>query len=136
MQAEGLGAFAERETRPGGITEFHESSIDEATGAAAVSAAAVLAPPPLPPMEQTQHTPRLESVDVGLAKLQEIRECVDNIATDGAKFFDKGNKAAGVRARKALQDLKTLAQELRVAIQRCKSESAHARLLEQQNGEM
>ena len=43
-----------------------------------------------------------------------------------------GNKAAGVRARKALQDLKALAQELRVAIQRCKSESAHVRLLEQQ----
>lgn len=41
-----------------------------------------------------------------------------------------GNKAAGVRARKALQDLKQLAQELRVAIQRCKSESAHARLVE------
>lgn len=33
---------------------------------------------------------RLESVDVGLAKLQEIRDCVDSIATDGAKFFDKG----------------------------------------------
>lgn len=41
-----------------------------------------------------------------------------------------GNKAAGVRARKALQDLKTLAQELRVAIQRCKSESAQARLVD------
>lgn len=47
-----------------------------------------------------------------------------------------GNKAAAVRARKALQDLKTLAQELRVAIQRCKSESAHARLMEQQDGQL
>lgn len=47
-------------------------------------------------------------------------------------FFLPGNKAAGVRARKALQDLKALAQELRVAIQRCKSESAQVRLLEQQ----
>lgn len=36
-----------------------------------------------------------------------------------------------MRARKALQDLKTLAQELRVAIQRCKTESAHARMMEQ-----
>ncbi|CAN8064441.1 unnamed protein product [Agarophyton chilense] len=73
----------------------------------------------------------MDSVELGLAKLAEIRECVDSIALDGAKFFDKGNKAAGVRARKALQDLKTLAQELRVAIQRCKSESAHARMMQQ-----
>lgn len=33
------------------------------------------------------------------------------------KFFDKGNKTAGTRARKHLQDLKTLAQEIRVQIQ-------------------
>lgn len=33
---------------------------------------------------------RLESVDAGLAKLAEMRECVDAIAQDGAKFFDKG----------------------------------------------
>lgn len=47
-----------------------------------------------------------------------------------------GNKAAGVRARKALQDLKTLAQELRVAIQRCKTETAHARILERNQQEL
>lgn len=33
---------------------------------------------------------RLESVDAGLAKLAEMRDCVDSIAQDGAKFFDKG----------------------------------------------
>lgn len=32
----------------------------------------------------------MESVDLGLTKLAEIRECVDAIALDGAKFFDKG----------------------------------------------
>lgn len=32
----------------------------------------------------------MESVELGLAKLAEIRECVDSIAVDGAKFFDKG----------------------------------------------
>lgn len=42
----------------------------------------------------------------------------------------KGNKAAGVRARKSLQDLKQLAQDLRVAIQRCKTENAHLRYME------
>lgn len=39
-----------------------------------------------------------------------------------------GNKAAGVRARKWLQDLKQLAQDLRIAIQRCKTENEQARL--------
>lgn len=39
-------------------------------------------------------------------------------------FIGPGNKAAGVRARKSLQTLKKLAQELRVSIQRCKSEGA------------
>lgn len=38
-----------------------------------------------------------------------------------------GNKAAGVRARKSLQDLKLLAQELRITIQRCKTETMQPR---------
>ena len=33
------------------------------------------------------------------------------------KFYEKGNKAAGTRARKTLQDLKKLAQEVRLEIQ-------------------
>lgn len=106
----GGGTHAESEARLDGTTEFQDSSIDEVAGAAA--AAGVVMPPPLTlrsllqpqlqpqlhpqlhpqlqPEVQPQLQPRLESVDVGLAKLQEIRECVDNIGTDGAKFFDKG----------------------------------------------
>lgn len=34
----------------------------------------------------------MDSVEIGLAKLAEIRECVDSIALDGAKFFDKGKR--------------------------------------------
>ena len=32
---------------------------------------------------------------------------------DFDKFYNKGNKAAGTRVRKAMQDIKTLAQDIR-----------------------
>ena len=37
------------------------------------------------------------------------------------KFYEKGNKAAGTRARKQLQDLKKLSQEIRLEIQDMKN---------------
>ncbi len=33
------------------------------------------------------------------------------------KFYEKGNKAAGTRARKQLQELKKVSQEIRLEIQ-------------------
>ena len=50
----------------------------------------------------------------------EIKVIVDQLQDDMDKFFDKGNKTAGTRARKSLQDLKALAQEIRVQIQNSK----------------
>lgn len=52
-----------------------------------------------------------------MEKLGALKETVDSVGKDSSKFFEKGNKAAGTRARKSLQELKKLAQELRVAIQ-------------------
>lgn len=66
----------------------------------------------------------MSSIQAGQQKLMELRECVETVNKDASKFFEKGNKAAGVRARKHLQELKTIAQELRVLIQKCKSEAA------------
>ncbi|MGE9515836.1 MAG: histone H1 [Solitalea-like symbiont of Acarus siro] len=37
------------------------------------------------------------------------------------KFYDKNNKAAGTRARKALLDIRNLAQEIRLGIQELKN---------------
>jgi len=37
------------------------------------------------------------------------------------KFYEKGNKAAGTRARKSLQELKKVAQEIRLEIQEWKN---------------
>ena len=56
-------------------------------------------------------------------KYNELAECVATIEKDARKFFDNGNKAAGTRARKNLQQLKKLAQDLRVIIQETKNEA-------------
>ena len=40
-----------------------------------------------------------------------------NVTKDYAKFFERGNVSAGTRLRKAMQELKKLAHELRVEVQ-------------------
>jgi hypothetical protein len=41
---------------------------------------------------------------------------VDAIREDAAKFEEKGNKAAGTRVRKAMQEIKAVAQEVRTYV--------------------
>jgi len=43
-------------------------------------------------------------------------ELLNEVEGDVQKYYDKGNKAAGTRVRKAMQSLKALAQEQRVDI--------------------
>jgi hypothetical protein len=52
-----------------------------------------------------------------MEKYLEIKELVNQLEADVEKFYKKGNKSAGVRIRKAMQDVKNLAQELRVHVQ-------------------
>ena len=44
--------------------------------------------------------------------IDKITELLDEIKMDGNKFYQKGNKSAGVRARKHAQDLKKILQDL------------------------
>ena len=44
--------------------------------------------------------------------LEKIKEFTELLSVDTTKFY-KGNKSAGIRARKTCQDLKTLLQNLR-----------------------
>ncbi len=53
--------------------------------------------------------------------LEQIRELVATTEEDYEKFYDKGNAAAGTRVRKNMQELKTLAQELRLDVQKTKN---------------
>lgn len=46
-------------------------------------------------------------------KYKELQDLVASMADDVSKFYEKGNKAAALRIRKTLQDVKAVAQELR-----------------------
>jgi cell division protein FtsB len=52
--------------------------------------------------------------------LQKLLDEVEVLKAEYEKF-DRGNNAAGTRARKALQSIKTIAQELRGIIQEKKT---------------
>ena len=49
-------------------------------------------------------------------KFNELESLVTNMKEDVTKFYEKANKAAGVRVRKSLQDIKALSQAIRVEI--------------------
>ena len=48
--------------------------------------------------------------------LNELKDMIDLLEVDLAKFYKKGNKAASIRARKMLQDIKRQAQDIRMDI--------------------
>ena len=48
---------------------------------------------------------------------EEIKNLVLGLEDDFNEFYSKGNKAAGRRIRKAMQDLKGKAQDIRVNVQ-------------------
>jgi hypothetical protein len=41
---------------------------------------------------------------------------VKGLQQDFTAFYEKGNKAAGTRVRKGMQELKTMAQDIRVDV--------------------
>lgn len=56
-----------------------------------------------------------------MEKFEELKDIINNIEPDVHKFFEKSNAAAGTRVRKAMQEVKMLAQQLRVTIQETKN---------------
>jgi hypothetical protein len=56
-----------------------------------------------------------------MSRIEEVKKLTSELETDLEKFYDKGNKAAGTRARKQLQELKKLSQEIRLEIQDMKN---------------
>jgi len=49
-------------------------------------------------------------------KFEELKKLIADIEHDANKFYEKGVKAAGTRLRKGLQDVKKLAQDIRVDV--------------------
>ena len=56
-----------------------------------------------------------------MEKFEEIKSLIEACAEDVDKFYVKGNNAAAVRIRKTMQDIKNLAQEVRVHVQETKN---------------
>lgn len=51
----------------------------------------------------------------------QLTDVLEGAEEDLMKFYEKGNKAAGTRARKSLMELKKLAHEVRQEIQDIKN---------------
>lgn len=56
-----------------------------------------------------------------MKRFEQLRDMVVSLEDDFSKFYDKGNQAAGTRVRKGMQELKNLAQEIRVEVQNKKN---------------
>jgi hypothetical protein len=54
-------------------------------------------------------------------RYSELSETLEGAEEDLMKFYEKGNKAAGTRARKSLMKLKKLSHEIRQEIQEIKN---------------
>ena len=57
-------------------------------------------------------------------RFNQIRDLVMSLEGDFQKFYDKENQAAGTRVRKGMQELKNLAQEIRIEVQEKKNTNA------------
>ncbi len=56
-----------------------------------------------------------------MSQFSDLKDAVDRLEEDFTKFYGKGNKAAGTRIRKGMQDLKARAQAIRLDVQEKKA---------------
>lgn len=54
-------------------------------------------------------------------KFNELKGIVNALEADLGKFYNDNNSAAGTRVRKAMQDIKNLAQDIRLDVQDVKN---------------
>ena len=59
-----------------------------------------------------------------MKKFNQVKELIASLEGDADKFYNKANSAAGTRVRKGMQDLKNLAQAIRLEVQDTKNKSA------------
>jgi len=55
-------------------------------------------------------------------RFEQLKNLITSLEGDFQKFYDKENQAAGTRVRKGMQDLKNLAQEIRIEVQKKKND--------------
>ena len=56
-----------------------------------------------------------------MKNVEKIQEVLSDVQDDVEKFVGNGNKAAGTRIRKAMQEIKNLAQSVRTEVQTIKN---------------
>ncbi len=59
-----------------------------------------------------------------MKKFSEVKSLIASLEADADKFYNKGNSAAGTRVCKGMQDLKNLAQSMRLEVQESKNKAA------------
>jgi len=55
-----------------------------------------------------------------MEKFENLKALVEGLNEDVQKFEEKGNKAAGTRVRQGLQEIKKVAQDIRLSISAAK----------------
>jgi len=58
-----------------------------------------------------------------MKKFNEVKSLIASLEADAEKFYTKGNSAAGTRVRKGMQELKNLAQAIRLEVQESKNKA-------------
>jgi hypothetical protein len=58
-----------------------------------------------------------------MKRFEQVRDLIMGLEGDFEKFYDKENQAAGTRVRKGMQELKNMAQEIRIEVQDMKNKS-------------
>lgn len=58
-----------------------------------------------------------------MQSFEKIKELISSVEADVIKFSQKGNQSAGTRVRVAMQDLKKLAQEVRLEVKQIREGS-------------
>ena len=56
-----------------------------------------------------------------MEKFEQIKDLVLGLEDDFDKFYNKENQAAGTRVRKGMQELKNIAQDIRLDVQEIKN---------------
>lgn len=58
-----------------------------------------------------------------MEKFNKLKDLLELVETDADKFYTNNISAAGTRVRKAMQEMKTLAQEIRAEVTDMKTKS-------------
>ena len=57
-------------------------------------------------------------------RFEELKDLIMGLEDDFSKFYDKDVQAAGTRVRKGMQEMKTIAQDIRKEVQEMKNAKA------------